>query len=120
MKTIHEARPHIDAALQYSGGTHTFDDVVKGVEADVMQFWPGPNSAIITEIQEYPRKRILHFFLAGGNLAELERMLPVIEAWGRENGCTAATLAGRLGWQRTFLVNEGWKTKLVVMSKDLE
>lgn len=119
MKTIDEARPHIEAALKYSGGTHSFADIVAGVDAGKLQFWPGPNSAIVTEIQEYPQKKVLHFFLAGGNLAELERMLPVIYDFGREQGCTSATLSGRLGWQRTFLTNEGWTTKLVVMSKDL-
>lgn len=119
MNTIAEARSHIEAALQHSGGTHSFEDIVAGVTVGVMQFWPGPNSAIVTEIQEYPQKRVLHYFLAGGNLAELQRMLPTIEAWGREHGCTMATLAGRMGWQRTFLQHEGWTARLVVMSKEL-
>ena len=97
MVDLEGARPHIEAALSYSGGTHTFEDVVAGVSAGRLQFWPGPNSAVITEIQEYPQKRTLHFFLAGGNLAELEVMLPMISEWGREQGCTAMSLTGRRG-----------------------
>lgn len=119
MLDLNGARPHIEAALSYSGGTHTFDDVVKGVSTGKFVFWPGVNSAIITEIIEYPRQRTLHFFLAGGNMAELEVMLPGILNWGREQGCTTASLTGREGWARSFLKREGWNKKLIVMTKEL-
>lgn len=90
------------------------------VERNEAIFWPGPNSVVVTQIIEHPQSRTLHFFLAGGNLAELEVMYPLIEQWGRERGCTAATMTGRKGWERTFLTKrEGWKSKLVVMSKEL-
>lgn len=117
--TLEQARPHIEAALGYSTGTHTFGDVVRMVDEGRLQFWPGPHSAIVTEIIEYPQQRTLHYFLAGGNLAEIERMLPEIEAWGRAQGCTAASLTGRKGWERTFLKREGWTSSLVVMTKEL-
>lgn len=119
MVDLDGARPHIEAALSYAGGTHTFEDVRAGIHEGRLQFWPGPNSAIITEIIEYPQKRTLHFFLAGGNLAELEVMVPGIIEWGRTQGCSAASLTGRKGWERSFLKREGWATKLVVMTKDL-
>jgi hypothetical protein len=114
------ARPHIEAALSYGGHTHTFEDVREMIDRGEAIFWPGPNSALITQILEHPRLRTLHFFLAGGNLAELEAMLPGILAWAKESqGCTAATLTGRKGWERTFLTREGWKSQLVVMTKEL-
>lgn len=120
MITLDEARPYIEAALQYSGGTHTYEDVAAQISEGRLQFWPGVNSAVVTEIVEYPRKRTLHFFLAGGNLPELRAMYPGILEWGKANGCTAATLAGRKGWVRSFLVkDEGWNESLVVMMKDL-
>lgn len=119
MLDLRGARPHIEAALSFSGGTHTYDDVVKGVQSGKFVFWPGPNSAIITEIIEYPQKRTLHFFLAGGNTAELEVMLPAIMDWGREQGCQSASLTGRKGWERSFLKREGWSKKLIVMTKEL-
>jgi hypothetical protein len=113
------ARPHIEAALKYGGGTHDYDDVVKMVEEGKAQFWPGPNSAIITEVSQFPKKRVLHYWLAGGNLAEIERMIPAIEEWGRAEGCNSASMTGRLGWQKvSFLKRGGWNTNLVVMDKD--
>jgi hypothetical protein len=121
MLDLEGARPHIEAALSYGGHTHTFDDVREMIERGEAIFWPGPNSAIITQVIEQPQLRTLHFFLAGGNLAELEAMLPGICEWGRkERGCKYATLTGRKGWERTFLTKrEGWKSNLVVMSKEL-
>jgi hypothetical protein len=60
-------RVHLEAALEYAGGTHTLDDVIEQVYAGHMQFWPGVRSAIVTQIVEHPRKKVLVFFLAGGD-----------------------------------------------------
>lgn len=116
---IQTYRPYIEAALHYSGGTHTFDDVCDAVAAGTMQLWPGVASAIVTEILTTPRKRCLNVFLAGGNLAELEVMTPGVLAWGRERGCTSAVFTGRKGWERTFLTRDGWAQQLAVFEKDL-
>jgi hypothetical protein len=107
-------RRYIEDALRFSNGTHEFSDVVEAVAAGTLQFWPGRSSAIVTEILQTPRKRILHFFLAGGNLAELETMLPSILEWGKLQGCDFATLVGRKGWERTFITRQGWQPKLVL------
>lgn len=113
-------RGYIEAALEYADGTHTFEDVAAAVEAGRMHFWPGPTSAVITEIIESPRQRMLNIFLAGGNLAEIEAMAPGILAWGRDHGCTKAVFTGRPGWERTFLTRTGWApAKLVVFEKQL-
>lgn len=91
------------------------------VESGTCLFWPGNHSVIVTETLEYPRRKVLHFFLASGNLPELAAMVPLILEWGLENGCTSATLLGRKGWQRTFLAKSGWTTSdLVLMEKEMK
>lgn len=115
-----DRRDQIEAALQYADGSHRFEDIVAAVEAGRMQFWPGPGSAIITEILETPGYKSVNFFLAGGELPELERMTPVVLEWAKAEGCTKAIFAGRPGWERTFLTRTGWeKSKLVVLEKQL-
>lgn len=109
----------ITRALEYAANTYTFDDVCKAVSESRLQFWPGPNSVIITEILEYPQYRTLNYFLAGGNLAELAAMLPGVEEWGRTQNCTRAIFTGRKGWERTFLVEKGYAPELVVFGKTL-
>jgi hypothetical protein len=113
-------RTQIEAALVYSGHTHKFDDVVALVEAGKAQAWFGPSSIIVTEIVLEPQVKVLHYFLAGGNLAELEAMYPIVEQWGREHGCKRATLVGRKGWERTFLNRQGWTNGLVVLEKKFD
>lgn len=116
----HRCKPFIEDALRYANGTHTIEDIEVAIASKAMQFWPGQQSAVITEIHVYPRKKALHYFLAGGNLEELSRMRPFIELWAHQIQCTHITLAGRRGWLRTFLADEGYKEQWTVMSKELK
>jgi hypothetical protein len=112
-------RQHVEAALEYSGGTHKIEDIAEGLSAGRFQFWPGLNSAVVTEIIVYPQLKDLHYFLAGGDLDELKMMRPLIESWGKSIGCTRVSLAGRPGWQKTFLKDEGYEPKWFILSKEL-
>ena len=112
-------RHHVEAALEYAGGTHNFDDVAEMVGDHRLQLWPASNSVVLTEIIVYPRLKNLHYFLAGGDLDELSRMRPMIESWGKSIGCTRVTLAGRKGWAKTFLKDEGYRPQWSVLAKEL-
>jgi hypothetical protein len=116
---LQRLRHHVEAALEYSGGTHGIEDIAEGLKTGRFQLWPADNSVIVTEIIVYPRLKNLHFFLAGGDLDELRLMRPLIESWGKSMGCTRVSLAGREGWAKTFLRDEGYKPKWFVLSKDL-
>lgn len=120
MPDITAYRPLIEAALTYEGGAHTVDDVVEAVEKGEANAWYGPRSIVVTQIDTQPRRTILHFFLAAGDIHELEAMTPGILRWGEEQGCTVARLVGRKGWTRSFLAHAGWTdTQLVIMEKPL-
>lgn len=112
-------REPIESALKYSAGTHTIEDVAQGVSDGRFQIWNHHNSAVITEIIVYPQVKVLHYFLAGGNLDELKSMRPVIESWAKQLGCVRVTLAGRKGWEKTFLKDEGYEPKWFMLSKEL-
>jgi hypothetical protein len=81
---LERLRQHVEAALEYSGGTHNFEDIAEMVED--------------------------HRF---------SRMRPLIESWGKSVGCTRVTLAGRKGWAKTFLKDEGYSPQWAVLAKDL-
>jgi hypothetical protein len=116
---LERLRHHVEAALEYSGGTHGIEDIAEGLKKGRFQLWPANDSVVVTEIIVYPRLKNLHFFLAGGDLDELRLMRPLIESWGKSMGCTRVSLAGRQGWAKTFLRDEGYKPKWFVLSKDL-
>jgi hypothetical protein len=77
---LERCRPWIEAAMEYSGGTHEFEDIVQALIDGRMQFWPA--------------------------------------AWGRGQGCSGMTMAGRLGWERVFTKLE-WKRSMVVMERGI-
>jgi hypothetical protein len=118
MTELERCRPWIEAALEYSGGTHTFDDVVDGITSGRMQLWPAPRGCAVTEIVLHPRKKVLHVFLAGGDMDQILDMIDSAAAWGRTQDCTALTLAGRLGWQRV-LDKHGFTPVLVTMERNI-
>lgn len=118
MSIIDANRKHIEAALEYSGGTHNFDDVKQAIIEGRMQLWPAPNSAAVTEIVEYARKKVLHVFLAGGDLAEVVDGIESVADWGRKQGCHSMTISGRKGWERV-LDKHGFRPVLVTMERGL-
>lgn len=110
----------IAQALEYAGGSHTLADIKAGVQSGAFQQWLGEHSVIVTEIVVTPQYKVLRFFLAGGELSEIESMAPGIMFWGLRQGCVKAELIGRFGWQKTFAVTKlGAKPVAVVMEVDL-
>lgn len=109
----------LEAALGYAGGTHNLQDILDGVLRCEYQFWPGKQCAVITEIMVFPRKRVFNFFLAGGDLAELEAMTPTMESWAKFNRCDSAMLTARRGWIRTFLATRGYRVMWQTLAKEL-
>lgn len=103
-----ERRRHIEAALEYADGTHTFDDVVDMVMTGRLFWHPLPNSFMVMEIIDYPRAKHLHVFLAGGDLDEIRATQPDLVDMAKANGCSAVSLGGRRGWVKA-LATQGWK-----------
>jgi hypothetical protein len=92
----------LERALEYDN-THNMQDVADCIDSCTMQLWPGVNSAVVTQVQNFPRMKVLHIFLAGGNLEELETLTPHIQKFAEYMGCQKITLTGRKGWSRTFV-----------------
>ena len=115
---LERCRPWIESALALSGGTHLFQDVVECVKLGTMQFWNAPKGCMVTEILNYPRKKVFHIFLAGGNLAQIKDFSDSAIHFAKLNGCTAMSLAGRRGWVKA-LADLGWEEKFTTMSVEI-
>lgn len=106
---------YIQDALEYSGGSHTIDDVMLSVESGKAQFFPLDKSAIITEIVDYPQKAMCRIWLAGGDLDELMDAEKAIAHWAKANGCAGMEIVGRKGWSRQL---KDYRETSVVLMKD--
>ena len=114
---LERCRGWIESALAYSGGTHDFFDIVRGVMSGHMQLWSGEHGCAVTEITVYPKRKILHVFLAGGKMDQILDFEESAEQFAKMNDCTAMTLAGRKGWSRVHR-DRGWKDHHVTMIKE--
>jgi hypothetical protein len=112
-------KPWIEAALEYSGGTHDFDDIVEGLKKGVLQLWPTPRGCIVTEIVVYPKKRVLNVFLGGGELDQILDMRDDVIEWAKAQGCAALTMSGRHGWKKLAKAH-GWEAQHASYIKEFE
>ena len=115
-----QVEPLIIKALDDS---YTARDVLDGIIRNKFQLfisWENNKveSAVVTEVADYPRKRILRYVLAGGNNLEnwLEPIQEKIEEFATNNYCQAIEVAGRKGWLRKL---KGFEQKIYIMSKEL-
>ena len=115
---IMDYRKQIDAALKYSGGTHLFEDVALAVFEGRMQMWANGETVAITEVICYPRKKVLHVFLAGGELDQVVDMVDSAKYWGKMQGCSSMTLAGRKGWVKA-LAHKGFEHKFTTLGVEI-
>ena len=88
-----------------------------------MQLWAVVGEAIeaivLTEIAEYPRRRLCRVLAAAGaGRARWLHLLGTIEEWARAQGCTAIEPVARPGWERA-LAPLGYRKTHVILEKEL-
>ena len=106
-------RKYLEPALD---GSYELEDVWDEIKSGRAAFWPFPNGAVVTQVCEYPRRRVLRVWLAGGNLDELRRSFGFLDELAEELGCQCIEIDGRKGWGR---VMDGFKQQRVVYTKEV-
>ena len=106
-------------ALEHSGGSHTFQNIVDSVQQEVMQFWPMEKSCLVTEVINYPNLKTLHIFLAGGDLQEIKSIDNTLEFLCQEIGADYISLSGRRGWIKA-LADIGYELSHVTLAKKVK
>mgnify|MGYP003625766792 CR=1 FL=1 len=100
--TVGPYRELLESALERSGGTHTYEDVLDAIILGDMFFWPAEKSCMVTEIVQYPRLRALHVFLAAGDLDEIRGMESSLISFAKSIKCSALSMSGRKGWAKAL------------------
>jgi len=112
--------PRLEAALELAGGTHEWRDVLACIQDGRAQYWQSPDGrgALVTELLSYPRLRVVNYWLAAGELHACLSLVPRIEQWAMEQGCTRAIGMGRPGFAK-FLGATGVRVAGVAFRKEL-
>jgi len=115
-----QVAPLLEKALDK---TYSIKDILYGLANDRMQLfisWHNDKveSAVVTEIAQYPQSKVLRYFLAGGTNLEnwLEEIQIVIEKFAKRENCTHLEVAGRKGWVRKL---KGFRVKAYLLNKEI-
>lgn len=101
--------PFIRKALAVDTGRYTEASIFDALHEREMQLWaaidPDDGRRIlaicITEIRNYPGKKVGTLFLcAGDGMADWLPHLTEIEAWFKSKGCQESDIYGRPGWAK--------------------
>jgi len=99
--------------------THSPKDVLDGMERGVFQAWALRDSLVITEVLNFPQKRVCSVFCAAGNFDDVwEIMEKQVEPFARARNCEAIQGRGRRGWERSAQ-ERGYATTSIEMRKEL-
>lgn len=122
-----QIEPLVASALAYAQGENTPADVrqrlLNGAAAMWLMLEPeGPvRGLMVAELVVYPQQRVANAWLLAGQ--QMETWLPVadatLEAWARQQGCTAIIGDGRRGW-KPVLERLGYRPVAVKYRRDLE
>ena len=99
--------------------TYNWEDVVENVRQGRWYLLSLPNSALLIEFLEYPRKRVLYVLAAGGKLEEIIKSESDVISIGKARKCDSIEVRGRLGFEKITKNIKGWKKQYTVISKTL-
>ncbi len=131
---FHLAQPLLLRAIEYSDGELTIADLIDQLACGNMTLWlVGPGvmtaqtadelaaavrAAMVTEIGDYPAKRVLQVALLGGEDVQrvVATVVPALRMAGEQRGCHQIRVVGRRGWARSLA---DWRQLYVTMGLDI-
>lgn len=117
MSTIIQFIPQLEKAIKLTG-THDVADVIDAVLRDEARIFANDTGMIVAEVEEYPKGRVLNYWVAAGDMDGVLGLLPEVAEWGKSEGCSLQRMAGRRGWKKV-LTRLGWDEREVTMHKEL-
>ena len=100
--------------------TYNWSDVVENVKQGRWWLLALPNSAMLIEFLQYPRKRVLYVLAAGGKLEEILTTENDVISIAKAKECNSIEVRGRLGFEKIAKKYKGWRKQYTVISKELE
>lgn len=94
------AQSDICAALKYCDSKYTSAYIYTSLKNGSMQLWAVPNGWWVTQIDEYPGKKVCTIMFAGGKYTNWLECGESLKDWARSIGCESIEIHGRKGWAR--------------------
>lgn len=104
----HPMMRKVRRALRAGGDLYTFEDIMFAIEDGKFQSFAHNDSWVVTQILEFPRRKLLETIIIIGRWRDLEFLEKQIIAFAKEQQADALIGSGRGGWLKRRL--PGWKT----------
>lgn len=104
---MRDYRAEAEEVLAAQGGCYTFDDILQQIHTGHMQSFAEGDTWVVTQVHNFPRKKVLDIAFVIGDIESLQLIEPRILAFAQEVGADMLTATGRLGWTKKHL--PGWK-----------
>lgn len=108
VKVWPEVEGYMRDAVSYTNGRYEAEDVLgllyKGRVLWIASDDSGIKGAVVTCLNQYPRKRYLFLEFCGGEDGYTWKsdMLRTLQSWAKDTQCDGIEGGGRLGWERIF------------------
>jgi len=112
------AAPMLQRALDRGQGQFTLGDIKDRVMEGELQLWHGEGYAAVTEVLNYPQRRVVLVHLAGGDLAPLVEAEGDLVKFARAVEATGIEIIGRKGWVKA-LRDRGYQETAVHLFKEV-
>lgn len=100
---------YLKEATDLTNDRYEIDDVLDLILQYGYMLWiafdgDGIKGAVVTFIQEYPRKRYLYLMFCGGveGMTWKAEMLRILQRFAKDSHCDGLEATGRLGWSKIF------------------
>jgi hypothetical protein len=117
---------YMQGAAEYTYGRFTVEDIKQGVLTTPQQLWIAFDDrkiygAVVTEVSDYPQMKTLIMHFTGGiKLDEWkDKMLQMLQRFGKDCGCKIIESYGRPGWEKVFK-DDGFKSRFVFYELPVE
>ena len=117
-----QVEPLLLKGIMYDDNSYSGKNLLDAILKKEMQLWISwkdkVESAVLTQIIEYPQFKVCRWFLAGGsNLHSwLDDLTRQVETWAVANNIKRIELVGRKGWLKKL---KDYEAKHIVMTKEL-
>ena len=105
-------------ALAEMGDTHSLTDILLALEEGRMQSFTVGDTWVVTQVIEFPQRRVLEIFLVVGDGTDLEELSATATAFAQFQGCTMMRAYGRHGWMQ-HAKQLGWRDTARVFLKEI-
>lgn len=105
-------------ALDIGGNTHTLQDVLGEIARGDKQSFAINNTWAITQIEDYPQKRVLAVFMVVGDMKDVDAVYQQVLGFADRVGATVVRAFGRPGWKKKA-ASLGWRKTTELYVKEL-